>query len=135
MLSVLITFTGTCNSGNTSWQSQTDSSLAIALCMKQLVQASASWFQWAQEQPGFSRHEPKTSAGVPTRLYGSMSMQSIAICSRRVEGYKFARDSLVLTRSDGKWASGCVNAFLSHAPAGHADCHVPLEAKKAEVGC
>ena len=51
-----------------------------------------------------------------------------------VEKFKFARDSVVL-KSNGKYWAGRVNAFLSHAPPGWEDCHLPEEANVAEVDC
>ena len=136
MLSVLTTFTGTtCNSGNTSWQTQTDSSQLLLVrsnCCK-LQPLGFSGLRSGQASAGMKL---KTSAG-PNKVVQQSehaSIGNITMCSRRMEGYKFARDNLVLDRSDGKWSNRCVNAFLSHAPPGHADCHVTLEATKAEVG-
>ena len=41
--------------------------------------------------------------------------------------------SVVLTKSNGKYWAGRVNAFLSHAPPGWEDCHLSEEANVAEV--
>ena len=50
-----------------------------------------------------------------------------------VEKAKFARDSLVLTKSDGKFWAGGVRAFLTHSPPGWEDCVPADEADVAEV--
>ena len=45
----------------------------------------------------------------------------------RIEKSKFARDSVVLTKSNGKYWAGWVNAFLSHPLPGWEDCHLSEE--------
>lgn len=51
----------------------------------------------------------------------------------RVEKAKFARDSLVMTKSDGKYCAGCVCAVLSHSPPGFEVCAPSDEADLAKV--
>ena len=51
----------------------------------------------------------------------------------RIEKSKCARDSVVLTKSSGKYWAGWVNAFLSHPPPGREDCRLSEEANVAEV--
>jgi len=51
----------------------------------------------------------------------------------RVEKSKFARDSVVLTKSNGKSWAGRVNAMLSHAPPGWEDWSPSEEANVAEA--
>ena len=50
-----------------------------------------------------------------------------------MEGAKYARDSLVLTKSKGQYWAGRVTAFLCRDPPGREDCHPDEQANNAEV--
>ncbi|DBB04553.1 TPA: hypothetical protein ACH3X1_012634 [Trebouxia sp. C0004] len=50
----------------------------------------------------------------------------------QVEGAKYARDSLVLTKSSGRYWAGRVTAFLCHDPPGWKDCLPENQANVAE---
>ena len=55
--------------------------------------------------------------------YDRAVIGSCKFACMRVEKKKFARDSLVMTKANGKYWAGRVCAFLEHVPPGFEDCH------------
>ena len=66
-------------------------------------------------------------------MFDRATIGNAALACTRAEKFKFARDSVELTKSNGKYWAGWVNAFVSHAPPGWEDCHPFEEANVAEV--
>ncbi len=67
------------------------------------------------------------------RVLDRATIGNATLACTRVERSKFARDSVVLTKSNGKYWAGQVNACRSQAPPGWEDCHPSEEASVAEV--
>lgn len=105
-LSVLTTFTGTtCNSGNTSWQTQTDSSQLLLVrsnCCK-LQSLGCSGLRSSQASAGMKL---KTSAGVPTRLCSNLSMQALAISPCAAGAWRATSLHVTILCWTGAMASG-----------------------------
>jgi hypothetical protein len=66
-------------------------------------------------------------------MFDCATIGNAALACTRVEKSWFARDSVVLTKSTGKYWAGRVDAFLSHAPPGWEDYHPSEEANVAEM--
>lgn len=97
--------------------------------------ALEAWRIWAVQKSGLSDDDLALCAG-PELSIGQFDRANIGnstFACMRVEDAKFARDSCVLTKSDGKCWAGHVCAFLSHTPPGYEDCAPHLEADVAEV--
>lgn len=102
---------------------------------RQLPDALDAWYAWARQQADLSADEQSLCYG-PELSVQEFDRATIGIntfACIRVEKAKFARDSLVLTKSDGKFWAGRVRAFLTHSPPGWEDCAPADEADVAEV--
>lgn len=100
----------------------------------QMPAALDAWRIWG-EQANCSLQQQELCLG-PGRfvhVFDCATIGNATLACTRVEKSKFARDSVVLTKSNGKYWDGRVNAFLSHAPPGWEDCHPSEEANVAEV--
>lgn len=102
---------------------------------QQLPDALEAWRIWALQQSGLSDDDLALCVGpeLSVRQFDRATIGNSTFACMRVEDAKFARDSCVLTKSDGKFWAGCVRAFLSHTPPGYEDCQPHLEADLAEV--
>ncbi len=96
----------------------------------QMPAALDAWRVWGQHA-GVSMQQQELCLG-PERSVRVFIGNATLACTR-VEKSKFARDSVVLTKSNGKYWAGRVNAFVSHAPPGWEDCHPFEKANVAEV--
>ena len=71
---------------------------------------------------------------LPTlQQYDRATIAEASFVASRAESAKFARDSLVLKHSGGRYQAGRVKAFFSHPAPGWEDCSPEDEAKIAEV--
>jgi len=66
-------------------------------------------------------------------VFDHATVGNTRLACTRIEKSKFAGDSVVLTKSNGKYWAGRMNAILSHAPPGWEDCHLSEETNVAEV--
>ena len=102
----------------------------------QLPVALDAWKVWGQHA-GLSVQQQELCLGpeLSVHVFDRATVGNARLACTRVEKSRFACDSVVLTKSNGKYWAGRVNAFLSHAPPGWEDCHLPEEANVAEVDC
>jgi len=93
-----------------------------------------AWRVWGQHA-GLSVQQQELCLGpeLSVRVFERATVGNTRLACTRVEKPKFACDSVALTKSNGKYWAGWVNAFLSHAPPGWEDCHLSEEANVAEV--
>ncbi|KAL3138912.1 hypothetical protein ABBQ32_005732 [Trebouxia sp. C0010 RCD-2024] len=93
------------------------------------------WDAWAQQQPYLSDHEKDLCYGPDLAVdqFDRALFGEVKFAATTVEGAKFARDSLVLTKSKGRYWAGRVTAFLCHDPPGWQDCEVEHQATMADV--
>jgi hypothetical protein len=96
----------------------------------QMPAALDAWRVWGQHA-GVSMQQQELCLG-PERSVRVFIGNATLACTR-VEKSKFARDSVVLTKSNGKSWAGRVNAMLSHAPPGWEDWSPSEEANVAEA--
>ena len=102
---------------------------------RQLPDALDAWRAWALQQADLSEDEQTLcyGPGLSVQEFDRATIGNSTFACMRVEKAKFSRDSLVLTKSDGKFWAGRVRAFLTHAPPGWEDCSQDDEADIAEV--
>ncbi len=67
------------------------------------------------------------------RMFDLATVCNATLACTRIERSKFAGDSLVLSKSNGKYWAGQMNTLLSYAPPGWEGCHPSEEAIVAEV--
>ncbi len=93
-----------------------------------------AWRIWGQHA-GLSLQQQELRLGPerPVCVFARATIGNATLACTRVEKSKFALDSVVLTKSNGKYWAGRVDAFLSHTPPGWEDCHPSEEASVAEV--
>ena len=116
--------------GTNSCKTQTDWYLAKLRCQLLLMLGESG------DSMLVSVCSSRSCAWVPNFLCVCLNVQqsgNAMLACTRVEKSKFARDNVVLTKSNGKYWAGRVHALLSHAPPGWEDCHLSEEANVAEV--
>ena len=102
---------------------------------RQLPDAFNAWRLWALQQADLSEDEQSSCYDpvLSVQEFDWAPIDSSTFACMPVEKPKFARDSLVLTKSDGKFWAGRVCAFLTHSPPGWEECAPSDEADLAEV--
>ena len=102
---------------------------------QQLPESLRQWYAWALEQSNLRYAERELSFGPELALqqFDRALFGEAKFAATRVEGAKYARDSLMLTKSKGKYWAGRVTAFLCHNPPSQEDCHPDEQANIAEV--
>ena len=91
----------------------------------QLSDQIEQWHSWAyhQREAGLlTPHQASLCAGPARRahIYDRAVVGQASFTCGRLEESKMAKDSVILTRVEGTLRAGCVTAFLSHKPPGHA---------------
>ena len=100
----------------------------------QIPAALDAWKVWGQHADlSVQQQELCLGPELSVHVFDRAIVGNARLACTRVEKSKFARDSVVLTKSNGKYWAERVNAFLSHAPPGCEDCHLFEEADVAEV--
>ncbi len=81
----------------------------------QMPAALDAWRVWGQHA-GLSVQQQELCLGpkLSVRVFDRATVRNTRLACTRVEKSKFAHDSVVLTKSNGKYCAGWVNAFLSH---------------------
>ena len=102
---------------------------------EQLPDMLYQWYDWAAQQSDLSEYEQELCYGpdLAVEQYDRARFGEAKFAATTVEGAKYARDSLVLTKSSGQYWAGRVTAFLCHDPPGWQDCHPENQANIAEV--
>ena len=100
-----------------------------------LPAALNDWATWGANQDDLTEQQQELCFGPQRKLqqFDSATIAEAKFVASRVEGAKFARDSLGLMHNDGQYHAGRVRAFLSHPAPGWEDCNSEDEANIAEI--